>query len=119
MEPSDELLIALFAAWRGDIDSEPFAYELELECAIRTHRQLPACIRLGYCASPQSITCQHTYPGLPDDLAVASGRGVLGRYLPAGSCRFLAVRTARSSDSTTGVPGSAAGPSCGTTGTVC
>lgn len=29
MEPTSSQLIALFAAWRRDIDSEPFAYEDE------------------------------------------------------------------------------------------
>lgn len=29
MEPTYAQLIALFAAWRQDIDSEPFAYEGE------------------------------------------------------------------------------------------
>jgi hypothetical protein len=28
MELTDDLLIALFVAWRADIDSEPFAHEL-------------------------------------------------------------------------------------------
>ena len=29
VEPTESQLIALFAAWREDIDSEPFAYENE------------------------------------------------------------------------------------------
>jgi hypothetical protein len=45
-------LMALFAAWRADIDSEPFAYSDEE--LLRAARR-PACLRLDHRAPPPFV----------------------------------------------------------------
>ena len=42
-------LMALFAAWRADIDAEPFAYSDE---DLLRHWERPACLRLDQRPSP-------------------------------------------------------------------
>jgi hypothetical protein len=56
-------LMALFAAWRADIDSEPFAYSDE---DLLRYWQRPPCVRLDHRTPPRSG------PGRPEP--------------PAGTC---------------------------------
>ncbi|WP_431431111.1 hypothetical protein [Actinophytocola sp.] len=45
-------LMALFAAWRADLDSEPFAYS---DTDFRRAWKRPACVRFDYGAPPRFV----------------------------------------------------------------
>ena len=54
-------LMALFAAWRADIDSEPFAYSDE---ELLRAWDRPACLRLDHRAAPRFAPGAHEpFPG--------------------------------------------------------
>jgi hypothetical protein len=55
-------LMALFAAWRADIDSEPFAYSDE---ELLRAWDRPACLRLDHRAPPRFAPGAHEPPADP------------------------------------------------------
>jgi len=67
-------LMALFAAWRADIDSVPFAYEAEWSSLTRS--------LLGDPWPPSGAELVGTHTGLPDNLATNRRGGAL-----LGTCR--------------------------------
>lgn len=64
MEPTYAQLIALFAAWRQDIDAEPFAYEGEWT-SLDSPRYQGVSSWVACQGGPQPHRCSGGTPGTP------------------------------------------------------